>query len=71
MSDDALDVLTFSPAAELMGADEPKAAPKAPAPVTKEDPNVKAASDATRRRLQSSRQAARVLQPGMTSSTLG
>ena len=78
MSDDVEDFVTttatgglnkvFDAATEV---DTPKAAPKAPAPVTAEDPNVKQAAASKRRRLQSSRQAARVLSPSQASTTLG
>lgn len=51
---------------------KPKAAPKAPAPVTMEDPNVKAAAMQKRRKLSTSgRSSARRLLASQTGSTLG
>ena len=65
-----MDDLMYSPFGEATKPPEPDAAPKAPAPVTEEDPNVKQAAGARRRRLQSTRQAARVLSPRQA-QTLG
>lgn len=60
-------VIGFSPLGELMGgAEEPEALPDAPPPVTLEDENVKRAAAATRSRLKSSRNAARLLSPKQT-----
>lgn len=66
-----MDDLFFSPIGEATKPPEPDAAPKAPAPVTQEDPNVQAVANNRRRKLQSTRQAARVLSPSRAQTTLG
>ncbi len=57
---------------DLFGdADQPKAAPKAPAPVTLEDPNVRRLAESKRRSLQGSRSQSRMLSTGRSATTLG
>lgn len=70
---DTKKVLSYSPVGEFMGgAEKAKALPGAPAPVTKEDPNVKAAAMMKKRRLsQSSRAGAQRLLASQSGSTLG
>lgn len=59
-------------AGDLLDTTDPQAAPKAPAPVTQEDPNVKEAANLKRRRLaKSSRRAASTLSPSQSRTTLG
>ena len=53
------------------GAEKPKAAPKAPAPVTLEDPNVRRLAESKRRSLQGSRSQSRMLSTGRSATTLG
>ena len=53
------------------GPEKPKAAPEAPPPLTMEDENVNQMKDLTRRRLRSSRAAAKKLSTKSSGSTLG